>query len=115
MRIALTTIVLAAAFALGTWFAGWWAVPLIAAIWAVVRPTPLAGLLAAVAGASAWGLLLALYIIFGFPVQTLAVRLAGAMRLPVPALMALTLLLPALLAGSAAVLATAVRSRGVIR
>jgi hypothetical protein len=115
MRTALAVIVLAAALALGTWFAGWWAVPLIAAIWAVVRPAPLAGLTAALAGASAWGLLLAVYMLFGFPVQTLAVRLAGAMRLPVPALLALTLLLPALLAGSAAVLVTAARSRRAIR
>jgi hypothetical protein len=115
MRSALTTIILAAAFALGTWLAGWWMVPLIAAAWAVGRPAPFAGLLAAIAGASGWALLLTLYLVLGFPVATLAVRLAGAMRLPVSALVALTLLLPALLAGSAAVLATAARPRRAIR
>ena len=115
MRIALTTILLAIVFSLGTWIAGWWMVPLLAALWALARPAPLAGLVAAMAGAVAWGILIATYLLRGLPLGTLAVRLAGAMQLPMVALVALTLLLPALLAGSAAALGTALRSRPVIR
>jgi len=109
MRTALTVTLLAAALAFGTWVAGWGMVPVLAAAWALARPAPLAGLLAAVAASIAWAFLLACYLALGFPVETLAVRLAGAMRLPVVGLVALTLLLPALLAGSAAALATAIR------
>ena len=111
MRALSTTVLLATSFALGSWLAGWWAVPVLAALWALARPVPLAGLFAAMAGSLAWCGLLAAYLLRGFPLDTLAVRLAGAMRLPVLALLGLTLLLPALLAGSAAALASALRSR----
>jgi hypothetical protein len=55
-----------------------------------------------VASASAWALLLLLQTIAGFPIATLAGRLAGALGIPSPALVILTLLFPAVLSGCAA-------------
>ena len=101
---------LAAALALGTWLAGWWAVPAIAALYGLLAGARArSGVEAAVAAAFAWGGLLLAFRLAGFPIGALAGRLAGVVQLPEPALYAAVVLLPALLAGSAAALGGALR------
>jgi hypothetical protein len=98
--------------ALGTVLLGWfapmgWGV-IAGLFWAADRPARKA----AMASASAWALLLLLHLVAGYPVVRLAGRLAGALGIPSPALVILTLLFPAVLSGCAAyVVATLVRSR----
>ena len=106
---------LAAAFALGTWALGWWAVPALAALWgaggALLNQGPTgptragrhAALEAALAALVAWGAILAVAAARA-PLGALADRLGGIMRLPAAALVLLTLVFPALLAWSAAAL-----------
>lgn len=88
---------LAAAIAAGTMFVGWWALPLLAAAWGL-RFRPLD---AGVAGAIAWGGLLAWQAATA-PVMPLAVRLSGIFPLPAPAIVLLTPAFAALLGWSAA-------------
>ena len=104
---------LASAFALATWALGWWAVPVLAAAWGTARardvraratPWSRGPAEAMLAASVAWGALLALAATRG-PVGELAGRLAELMRIPAPALVLLTLLLPAVLAWSAAAVA----------
>lgn len=103
-------LVLAAAFALGTVVVGWWAVPVLGALaGALLGARARPGRWAALAAAVAWIGILAFAAAEG-PVGTLARRLAGAMQLPVWGLYAVTLLFPALLAGTAALLGALVRS-----
>jgi hypothetical protein len=104
----LSFLALLVAFALAARF-GWWAVPVVAALWGVMLPrvSSPAGT-AALAAASAWGVWLLLdwgpnQTAFG----TLAGRLGGVMNLPPVVLILITLLLAALLAWSAAALAGA--------
>lgn len=101
MRLAstVTVVSLCAAMAIGTWTAGWWAVPVIAAGWGMLASTPrpwLAGL----AGTLAWGVLLA-----GAPwdaLRRLAPRLGGIFHLPGWGMVTLTLGFVWLLGWSAA-------------
>jgi hypothetical protein len=96
--------------ALATWVFGWWAVPVVAAGWTLLRQgrAPVWG--AALAGALAWALLLIGTAVQG-PAAELARRAGGAMQLPPWALVAVTLAFPALLAAAAA--AVVARTRGV--
>lgn len=118
-RAALTgLVVLTALMALGTALLGWAAVPLVAALFVALAPRiPALGratpsfwdrsvpvsVLAAPAGALAWGALLAVDAT-GARFGAVLRMLAGVMQLPAAALVAATLLLPALLAWSAAAL-----------
>jgi hypothetical protein len=114
-------LVLAVLMAIGTALLGWAAVPLLAALLAVLAPR-LPGLapggrdapgarapagrvamLAALAGALAWGALLAVDAT-GARFAGVLRMLSGVMQLPGVALVATTLLLPALLAWAAAAL-----------
>jgi len=101
-------VALAAAFALAVRF-GWWALPVVAALWGGMLPSvPSPAGTAALAAASAWGVWLVIDWradpgAFG----TLAVRLGSVMNLPPVVLILITLLLAALLAWSAAALAGA--------
>lgn len=100
MRRALQVILLTVAFALGTWFLGWWSVPLIAAVAAVGRRgiTPWIVTVCAVA---AWAALLIVDATAG-PFGRVAAQLNGIMSVPtVP----ISLLFAAGLAWSAATLA----------
>lgn len=98
-------VLLASAFGLATWLAGWLAVPVVSATWGVMgwrqRGATSA---AAVAAALAWGGLLALIVTRG-DLVTFASRLGGAVGLPGPGVILVTLLFAAALAWSAAVLA----------
>jgi len=105
MRRAGSFAVLVAAFALAAKL-GWWTVPLVGALWALLRP-PLArpALTAALAAGLAWLLWLTFDAVRGEgALGTLATRLSGLLRLPVPVLFLVAILFPALLAWSAAAL-----------
>ena len=98
---ALAAAVLAGA---GTWALGWWGVPIAAALTVVaLRRTRGAPAAAAAGAALAWGVLLAVDAAGG-RMTALAGELAAVFGAPLPALVVLTLLFPALLAWSAAAL-----------
>ena len=101
---------LAAIMALGTAVGGWWTVPVVglAAGAAGVSSRPVR--VAAAAGLLAWAALLA-WRATGGPVGDLAALLGDVMGLPVPAVLAATLILPALLGGAAAGVGAGLRAR----
>ena len=111
-RFALRVAVLAVAFALGTLGFGWWAVPLLAALWGVLArsETGLASVAAALGALLAWGALLLWGATRG-PVAQLAAGLAGVMGVPAGALVIVTLLFPTALAWSASAVAQEVAAR----
>jgi hypothetical protein len=106
MKRWLSFAVLAAAFALATKL-GWWAVPVVAALWGVMRPAVSApAATAALAAASAWAAwLLADWQANHHAMEVLTTRLGGVMSVPPAVLILLTLLLGAVLAWAAAALA----------
>ncbi len=95
----------AAVVALGTWFGGWLAPPVWGALLGAALPRGRPARWAALDAAVGWAAILALLAVGGDPVGTLAGRLAGAMGVPVVALVAATVAFPALLASCAAWLA----------
>ena len=112
MRILFWFLVLTAAFAFGTLAAGWWAVPVLAALGALVVPRPGRPLvLVPVAAGVAWGLLL-LRAGRGSEFATLLERLTGVASAPPAALIAATLAFPLLLAFGAALVVGGLRPAG---
>jgi hypothetical protein len=101
MRAFIRVALLAAAFALGTWILGWWAVPLLGAAWGIVQRGRPRFAAAFVAAALAWAALLA-FDALGGALGRLSTVLGGIFMLPGVALLAVTLLYAALLAGCAA-------------
>ena len=102
MTRVLRTIVFAGLVAAGTVAAGWWTVPLLAAVWVRVAPRPRGAVRSCMLGAAlGWGLLLG-WTALGSPVELLARRAGGVLELPGWGLLVATLLFPALLAGAAA-------------
>lgn len=103
MRQAAAFLVLSLAFAAAS-ILGWWAIPATAALWGLLRPIARRpALFAAAAAALAWsGWLLVDGLSPRGDFSGLATRLAGIFSLPAPALLAVTVLFAALLAGSAA-------------
>ena len=101
-------VLLAEAFAVTTFGLGWWSVPLVAAIWALLSRSPNSAKVAALCAAGGWATLLLLDIAKG-PVATMATQLGSVMSLPAAVLYLLTLTFPALLAWSAATLVPAIR------
>jgi hypothetical protein len=100
-------VLLATAFALATYAFGWLAVPLVAAVYAVITSAQRgSALVSGVAAMLGWGTLLAVTASRG-PVGTLAAELGGVLKLPTVAVYAVTLAFPGLLAVSAAVVARA--------
>jgi hypothetical protein len=103
MRFAVRVTLLALAFLIGTAILGWWAVPLFAAIGAVVARTvrhqPAAATLAAVL---AWGALLGWSAVQG-SVWAFGRLAGGAMGMSGAALILATLIFPAALAWTATV------------
>jgi hypothetical protein len=98
----LRTIVFAGLVAAGTVAAGWWTVPVLAAVWARVASRPRGAVRSCMLGAAlGWGLLLGRIALEG-PVELLARRAGGVLELPGWGLVVGTLLFPALLAGAAA-------------
>jgi hypothetical protein len=101
MRLAsaATVALLCAAMAVGTWTVGWWTVPMVAAGWGILSGTP-SPWLAGLAGALAWGVLLA-----GAPWEALGrltPRLGGIFHLAGWGMVVLTLGFAWLLGWSAA-------------
>ncbi len=109
MKRWLSFAALVAAFALATKL-GWWAVPVVAALWGFLRPAVDApAATAALAAASAWALwLLGNWQADHDAMGLLTTRLGGVMSVPPALLILLTLLLGAVLAWSAAALAGAI-------
>lgn len=112
MRGLLRVALLAAAFALGTYAFGWWAVAVVGVAWGVMNPgMPRVALRAGVAAAVAWGGLLAMPAVAGAPMAAFATKLAAVMQVPAWGLLAAELLFPGALAWSAAVVGSVARSR----
>jgi hypothetical protein len=108
----LLVLVLAADFALFTWLVGWWTVPVMGLLHGLVLRRELTpGRASALAAAMAWGALLLAYGVSGHRLAPLADRLAALLQLPAAGLFAVTLLLPAILGGTAAALGGALRPR----
>lgn len=100
--------VVAALVAGATWFVGWWGVAAIALVGGFLySDDPATPWRAALAGAIGWSLLLGIDAAFGAFGRVAAV-LGGAMSIPAPALILMSLLLAALLAWSAATIAVEV-------
>ena len=102
-------VLLSALLAGGTWFAGWWMVPVLGAAygaWAASKRLTL--ITAALAGALSWGVILA-YDASAGPMGRLLQVIGALFRVPGAALIVLTLAYAALLAVSAAALARGVR------
>jgi hypothetical protein len=111
VRFALRVILLAAAFGIGTWVLGWWAIPLFAAVAGVIaRHSPGQAMAAGVAAAVAWGALLAWSAVRG-SVWAFASQVGGAMGISGIVLIGLTIVFPALVAWLAASLSQ-ILSRG---
>ena len=103
-------VLLATAFALATFVIGWWAVPLVAAVYAAITTQQRSSAL--VSGISAmlgWGALLAITASRG-PIGTLATELGGVLQIKPMGVYAITIAFPGLLAISAAVVSRAVFS-----
>ena len=108
MRSLVKVVLVAELFAVATYALGWWTVPLIAALWALLSRDDKPARLAALCAALGWGTLLLLDSVKG-PVAEMATRVGGVMRIPAFVLILLTLIFPALLAWSAAALVDAFR------
>lgn len=108
MRALGNLVALVLTLAIATVVVGWWAVPLVSGIWTLAAPRRAAVLYASFAGAAAWGAML-LVIARGGPVGAVDALLARIMNVPSHTLTGLTLMYAALLAGSAALLAQALR------
>ena len=103
MRIARDITIIALFMALTTWLVGWWAVPVVAALAALLERRPRSNIFkVSVAAPIAWTLLLLLQELFGSSVTGLGTGLAASLGVPVPVPLILTLLLPTILAASAA-------------
>lgn len=108
MRTFVKLVLLAELFAVATYALGWWTVPIVAVVWAIMSSEAKAARMAAICAAGGWATLLLLDAAKG-PVGTMASRLGGVMGVPGFVLLVLTLVFPALLAWSAAALARGLR------
>ena len=106
IRYFVRVLLLALAFYLATRLAGWWAVPVTAAVWGWLSDGD--GRSAAIAVCLAWAALLLRDAIFG-PFGELADTLGALFHAPAALVVGLTLVFPMLLAWSAAVVSGAVR------
>ena len=103
MRTLRDLAILTVLMALGTWFLGWWTVPLIAAAAALWDRNRKASIVkATIAALLAWGILLGSQGLVGSSLTQLNRDLAKSLGVPPAAPVTLTLVLPALLAASAA-------------
>lgn len=101
-------IVLMAAFGAATTLLGWWAVPVVGGAWGLLASRRGAWRAAAGTATIAWAILLAASVASGL--GTLISQLNGSLRLPALILALLTLIFPAVLAGSAAELGALLRT-----
>jgi hypothetical protein len=100
-RQLLLVAVIALAVALGTWWLGWWVVPILGAAWGVARYGSYPSTTAGVAAALGWMLLLGVGALRG-PMGEVSRTLAGALGVPGWVPLAITGLFPAGLAASGA-------------
>jgi hypothetical protein len=111
--IALRLISLAIVIALGTMLAGWWAVPVAGiAYGALAHRTAWPSLVAAAAGALAWGGYVSLMALGGASVGSFGARVSASMGLPSYGMALATMLFPAIVAGIAAALGARLRPAG---
>lgn len=103
MRNFVKLVLLAEAFAVTTFGLGWWSVPLVAAAWGVLSRDSRRAEIAALCAMAGWATLLVLDAVRG-SVGVMATQLGAVMTLHPLVLYAATLILPALLAWSAATL-----------
>jgi len=111
LRVIIKFVFIAEAFAVATYAVGWWAVPLVALLCGLVitldgRPV----VYATVCAVAGWLMLLLLDAARG-PLGEVAARFGGVMGFPPAALVATTLLFPALLAWSASSIGAALRKK----
>jgi hypothetical protein len=112
VRFTLRVGLLALSFGIGTWVLGWWAIPLFAAMAAVLaRDVARQAIAAALAGAVAWGALLAWSGVQG-SVWSFARIAGGAMGVSGVLLILMTLAFPAALAWTAASVTQQLLARG---
>ncbi|MGH7711394.1 MAG: hypothetical protein ACREOG_08915 [Gemmatimonadaceae bacterium] len=110
MRVARDIAIVTALMALGTWFLGWWSVPLVAAaaaLWDRNRKASVAKV--TLAAVVAWTILLLIQGLFGSSVTGLGRDLAASLGVPTAVPMVLTIVLPALLAASTAATVAALK------
>ena len=109
MTILLRVLVVTAVCAAGTFLLGWWAIPLVAAVYCggTARQQRGGPVVVSVAAMLSWALLLAITASQG-PVGTLAATLGGVLSLKPVGVYAVTIAYPGLLAISAAIVARAV-------
>ena len=100
-RQLLAVLVLAAAMALGTWWLGWWAVPVLGAAWGAARYGAYPGTTAGVAAALGWMLLLGVAALQG-PMGQVSRMVGGVLSVPGWVPLALTAVFPAGLAAASA-------------
>ena len=110
MRQFIKYVLLAEAFAVATFALGWWAVALVGALWGLFSRDARRARNAGIAASAGWLTLLVLDAVRG-PVSVMAEQLGRVMKVPAAALYLITLLFPALLAWSAAVLPPGIRAR----
>ena len=101
---------LTAAMAVATVAFGWWAVPVVAAVWGVLaRAQRGSALLAGLSAMLAWAALLGFDAARG-PVGSLATTLGALLKITSAGALAVTLALPGLLALTAAIVARSIAS-----
>jgi hypothetical protein len=111
MMLVSRLVLLGTAFAIATFVLGWWAVPVVAAAYAMISSAQRSSaVVSGIAAMLSWGALLAIDAARG-PVGTLATELAGILQLRPVGIYAVTLAYPGLLAISAAIVARALTSR----
>jgi hypothetical protein len=110
MRTARDVAIITTLMALGTWFLGWWAVPLVAAAAAAFdRNRRMSVSKATLAAPIAWGALLLLQGLFGSSIAELGRDVGVSLDLPPIVPLVMTLVLPTLLALLAAGTVAALR------
>lgn len=108
MGHAVKVMLLAEAFAVTTYGLGWWSVPIVAVLWALLSLDARRARTAALCAAGGWATLLLLDVARG-SAGTMADKLSGVLGVPAVVLWIATLLFPALLAWSAAALTPSLR------
>jgi hypothetical protein len=104
VRRALRIVAFASLAAGGTVLGGWWTVPILAAIWVRVLPSDRRPVRTTALGAAlGWLILVGMAALHG-PAPALAARLSAVLELPRWGFPAATILFPALLAATAALL-----------
>ncbi len=111
MKPPIRVLVLALAMGLVTALLGWWMVPVVGAIWGFVASRDTWPAATAAAGAGlAWAALLGWAAVRG-PILAVAGKVGAIMAVGGAGLIAIALLFPVLLAGSAAVLTATVKQK----